>query len=84
MSKYTDYDLSEEYRDRHGFNQGDLYFLKEALKTFVQQETKAIKEMEKEGKQSIVSPLFLQQLSNDLIWKVEAFLTKPDTFDEEE
>lgn len=84
MSKYTAYDLSEEYRDRHGFNQGDLYFLKEALKTFVQQETKTIKEMEKEGKQSIVSPLFLQQLSNDLIWKVEAFLTKPDTFDEEE
>lgn len=84
MSKYTAYDLSEEYRDRHGFNQGDLYFLKEALKTFTQEQTKAIKKMEKEGKQSIVSPLFFQQLSNDLIWKVEAFLTKPDTFDDEE
>jgi len=82
--KYTDYDLSEEYRDRHGFNQGDLYFIKEALKTFVQQQTETIKEMEEQGKQSIVSPLFLQQLSNDLIWKVEAFLTKPDIFDEEE
>ena len=84
MNKYTNYELSQEYRDRHGFNQGDIYFLKEAMKTFTQEQTKAINEMEEEGKQSIVAPAFFEQLANDLVWKMEAFLTKPDIYDDQE
>ena len=82
--KYTDYQLSEEYRDRHGFNQGDIYFLKEALNTFAQEQEKIIKEMEKEGKQSVVAPAFFRQLAEGLVLKAESFLVKRDTFDDEE
>ena len=81
--KYTDYQLSEEYRDRHGFNQGDLYFLKEALNTFAQEQEKIIKEMEDRGEQSIVAPAFFKQLADNLILKAESFLVKRDTFEEE-
>ena len=81
--KYTDYQLSEEYRDRHGFNQGDLYFLKEALNLFAQEQEKIIKEMEKEGKQSVVAPAFFKQLADNLILKAESFLVKREVFEEE-
>ena len=82
--KYTDYELSQEYRDRHGFNQGDLYFLKEALNSFADQQEKLIKEMEEQGKQSVVAPAFFKQLTENLLLKAESFLVKRDTFDEEE
>lgn len=82
--KYTDYQLSEEYRDRHGFNQGDLFFLKEALGAYALQQEKIIKEMEDKGERSIVSPAFFQQLTEGLILKAESFLVKRDTFDDEE
>lgn len=82
--KYTDYQLSEEYRDRHGFNEGDLYFLKEALGAYASLQAKLIKEMEDKGQQSIVAPAFFQQLAEGLLLKAESFLVKRDTFDDEE
>ena len=82
--KYTDYQLSEEYRDRHGFNQGDLFFLKEALGAYALQQEKIIKEMEDKGQQSIVAPAFFQQLAEGLILKAESFLVKRDTFNDED
>ena len=82
--KYTDYQLSEEYRDRHGFNKGDLYFLKEALNIFADQQAKIIKELEEQGKQSIVTPAFYKQLAEGLLLKAESFLVKHDTFNEED
>ena len=81
--KYTDYQLSEEFRDRHGFNEGDLHFLKEALQLFTQEQSKTIKEMEDRGEQSIVSPAFFQQLADNLILKAESFLVKREVFEEE-
>ena len=84
MSKYTNYQLSEEFRDRHGFNEGDLFFLKEALEAYTEQQAKTIKEMEDQGRQSVVSPAFFKQLAEDLLLKAESFLAKRDVFDDEE
>ena len=84
MSKYTNYQLSEEFRDRHGFNQGDLFFLKEALELYTEQQAKTIKEMEDNGGQSIVSAAFFKQLADNLLLKAESFLAKRDVFDDEE
>jgi len=82
--KYTDYQLSEEFRDRHGFNEGDLFFLKEALGAYSDLQAKTIKEMEDRGEQSIVSAAFFQQLAEGILLKAESFLAKRDTFDDEE
>lgn len=82
--KYTDYQLSAEYRDRHGFNQGDLFFLKEALGMYVKAQAEEIDRIEKEGGQSIVAPAFFEQLAESLLLKAEAFLYNRPTFEDEE
>jgi hypothetical protein len=84
MSKYTNYQLSEEFRDRHGFNEGDIFFLKEALEVYAEHQAKAIQKQEEDGGQSIVSAAFFEQLADDLLLKAKSFLVKRDVFDDEE
>ena len=84
--KYTDYQLSEEYRDRFALNNGEMYLIKEALFAYAEQARQEVLALEKEGKQSIIGSEFYQHLANDVLLKLDAWIEKParDTFDDEE
>ena len=74
--KYTDYQLSEEYRDRHAFNQGDLFFLKDALESYANKIGNEIREMQEKGKQPIATPEFFEQMAQDLLSKAQQWTDK--------
>lgn len=84
MTKYTQYQMTEEFRDRNGFNQADMFLMKEALNLFASQMRKAVDEMEANGSSSIIGANFYQQRADDLLLKAESWVTIPDTFDDED
>ena len=70
------YKLSQEYRDRNAFNQGDLYFLKEALEFWSNAVGEDINKMLEEGKRPIATPEFFKQMAHDLLSKAEQWTDK--------
>lgn len=72
----SNYKLSQEYRDRFAFNQGDLFFLKDALDNYANKIGKEIREMQEKGKQPIATPEFFKQLAEGLLSKAEQWTDK--------
>ena len=71
-----DYKLTQEYRDRFAFNQGDIYFLKEALEFWSNKVGEDINKMLEEGKRPIATPEFFKQLADGLIDKAQQWTDK--------
>lgn len=71
-----DYKLTQEYRDRFAFNQGDIYFLKEALECYADKVGKEIEQLQQEGKQPIATPEFFKQLAEGLLDKAQQWTDK--------
>ena len=71
-----DYKLSQEYRDRFAFNQGDIYFLKDALEYYANKVGQEIKELQDQGKRPIATPEFFEQLSEGILSKAQQWTDK--------
>ena len=71
-----DYKLTQEYRDRFAFNQGDIYFLKDALEYYADKVGKEIKDLQDQGKQPIATPEFFQHLAEGLLNKAQQWTDK--------
>ena len=71
-----DYKLTQEYRDRFAFNQGDIFFLKDALEYYANKVGEEIKELQEQGKQPIATPEFFKQLADGLIDKAQQWTDK--------
>ena len=72
----SDYKFTQEYRERFAFNQGDLFFLKDALDSYAHKIGKEIREMQEKGKQPIATPEFFEQLAQGLLSKAEQWTDK--------
>tara|TARA_R110002153_G_scaffold174580_2_gene327816 strand:+ start:3492 stop:3734 length:243 start_codon:yes stop_codon:yes gene_type:complete len=72
----NDYKYTEEYRDRYGFNEGDINFITMAMTHYADTMKEEIKAMEDNGKTSMFRPSFFYQKSKDITslleyWKKE-------------
>ena len=63
----NDYKLSEEYRDRFSFNQGERYWIEEAFKLYVDQAAASIPE------DSIITAGYVKQLFKDINSKLDCW-----------
>lgn len=72
--KENNYELSEEYRERFAFNQGERYWIQEAFDMY----TKNIKEeLEREiakGKNPVIMPSFFDGLFETINYKLDAWM----------
>ena len=66
-----DYKLTQEYRDRHALNGGDLYWIKEAFASHGEAMRSEIQTMVDEGKRPIMTPEFPALMLQDILSKLE-------------
>jgi len=62
----TDYKYTEEYRDRFALNQGEIWWITEALKLYQEEARKQIEGQER----SIITADFIDNLFSDITWKL--------------
>lgn len=73
----TDYKFTQEYRERFALNNADKYLIQEALFLYADKAREEVKALQEEGKQSIISAEFYQQMANNLLLKLDAWNEKP-------
>jgi len=62
----TDYKYTEEYRDRFALNQGEIWWISEALKLYSDTARKQLEGQER----SIITADFIDNLFSDITWKL--------------
>lgn len=63
----TDYKLTDEYRDRFAFNQGERYWMEQAFRVYIDQAEASIPE------DSIITPGYIKQLFKDIDSKLDCW-----------
>lgn len=64
----TDYKLSDEYRERFSFNQGERYWIEQAFELYVKTAYEQI-----DAETSIISPGYIKQLFKDIDSKLDCW-----------
>ena len=62
----TEYKYTEEYRDRYSLNQGEIWWISEAFKHYVQDAKQELEGQER----SIITADFIDNLFSDITWKL--------------
>jgi len=83
MSTYTDYELSEEYRDRFSLNKGERYWMSEAFKFYKREIQEELKGMIEKGERPFIHPSFFDQFFIDIENKLDMWMKTEKVYEDE-
>jgi len=83
MSTYTDYELSEEYRDRFSLNKGERYWMSEAFKFYKREIQEELKGMIEKGECPFINPIFFDQFFIDIENKLDMWMKTENVYEDE-
>lgn len=78
------YELSEEYRDRFAFNEGERHWMTRAFQVYKEGMQKELRKMADDGKQTLIHPRFFDQFFIDIENKLDCWTDKRKPLEEEE
>lgn len=78
------YKYSTEYRERFGFNGGELYWMEEAFKLFCEKATEQVKRAEKDGKPLVFTESYFPMMFKDILSKATQWSNPTKTYTENE
>jgi hypothetical protein len=70
------YELTEEYRDRYGLNQGERYWIDQAVDYYLRAITAELQADEEAGKPQVITSDYIRMLFDDINWKLDAWTLK--------
>lgn len=79
----SNYKYSLEYRERHGFNGADLYWMEEAFKLFSEKAAEELEQEEKSGRRLIYTASFFPQMFEDILSKAKQWSNPPKVYKDE-
>jgi len=78
------YKYSTEYRERFGFNGGELYWMEEAFKLFCEKAAEQVRKSDEEGKQLIFTEDYFPLVFKDILEKAKQWSNPPKTWPDDE
>ena len=81
---YSDYEFSEEYRNRFAFNKGERYWMSEAFNFYKKEVQAQLQKDIERGNPPIVMPIFFDQFFKDIENKLDMWMQKERKYEEED
>jgi hypothetical protein len=78
------YKYSTEYRERFGFNGGEIYWMEQAFELFCEKATEQVKQAEKDGKPLIFTESYFPMVFKDILSKATQWSNPPKTNEDNE
>tara|TARA_Y100000385_G_C12719510_1_gene478021 strand:- start:75 stop:332 length:258 start_codon:yes stop_codon:yes gene_type:complete len=78
------YKYSLEYRERFGFNGGEIYWMEQAFELFCEKAAEQVKQSEKDGKPLIFTESYFPMVFKDIVEKAKQWSNQPKTYPDHE
>jgi hypothetical protein len=77
--KKNDYKLSAEYRERFALNEGERYWMQEAIDLYSKMAKEELEHEMKQGKRLVIAPAFFDGLFDTISGKLDAWMQEERT-----